>query len=88
MPTPVRQSHTSTIKTTKMTSSGTAEKTPIAMKTPNSRKELPYPKMMTSVKKLTPAKIRASRFALGATRSNTMEIVKPGCVKEATMKLE
>ena len=88
IPTPERQSPTSTTNTNKMTLSGTAEKTPIAMKTKNSRKTPPYPKKMASVKKMTPTKIKASRFTLGATRTNTMKIVKPGCVKEATMKLE
>ena len=71
-----------------MTLSGTTVKTTFAMEPKNSRKSPPYPKKMTSVKKMTPTKIKASRFTLGATRTNTMEIVKPGCVKEAKMKLE
>ena len=85
IPTPERRPPTST---TMMTLSGTVEKTTIGMKSKNSMKTPPCPKKMTSVKKVTPTKIKGSRFTLGAKRTNTMEIVKTGCTKEAKMKLE
>ena len=63
-------------------------KTPLAMEPKTSSKPPPYPKKMTSPKKMTPTKTKASRFTIGATGTNTMEIVKPGCVMKAKMKLE
>ena len=83
MPTPGRQSPTMLApQPNKMTKPGPSKKTQIVRKTPATKKTC------TNAKKMTPAKTQETMFAFGVLGSNTTRVVKPGCVKEAKMKLE